>query len=157
MVQKLGWHEKRNNAALMAWLRSDGKTLGDPSKLPWCGDAVETALKLAVPNLALTPELRSNPYWARNWAKFGVSASHMPYGAVVSFERPGGGGHVGFAVGKSKDGHLIYVLGGNQTDAITIAPLAATRLLAARWPQEVPMSHAPLPIRTGGALSVNEA
>lgn len=31
-----GLHETRDNSKLKAWLRSDGKTLGDPAALPWC-------------------------------------------------------------------------------------------------------------------------
>lgn len=33
---KMGLHELRDKAALAAFLKSDGSTLGDPSKLPWC-------------------------------------------------------------------------------------------------------------------------
>jgi uncharacterized protein (TIGR02594 family) len=150
-----GYHEVKNNSLLRTWLRSDGKTLGDPSKFPWCGDFVETALKLGVPGLQLSAKLKENPYWARNWATFGVNASHMPYGAVVVFER-GSGGHVGFAVGRSSDSKLIYVLGGNQSDTVSIAPIKAERLIAVRWPAEVQMGKKKLPVMGGGAISVNE-
>jgi len=40
----MGLHENRDRAVLAKWLKSDGKTLGDPSKLPWCGDFVDTAI-----------------------------------------------------------------------------------------------------------------
>jgi hypothetical protein len=46
---------------------------------------------------------------------------------VLIFER-GSGGHVGFAVGQ--DEKHFYVLGGNQSDAVTIARIAKSRLLA---------------------------
>ena len=46
----LGRHEGRNNGWLKGWLKSDGKTLGDPAKLPWCGDFVETSIRLALPD-----------------------------------------------------------------------------------------------------------
>ena len=51
--------------------------------------------------------------------------------AVLVFER-GSGGHVGFAIGQD-DTHF-FVLGGNQSDAVTIARIAKSRLLGARWP-----------------------
>ncbi|MFC5067996.1 peptidoglycan-binding domain-containing protein [Flaviflagellibacter deserti] len=35
--RKQGLHEIRDKAKLAACLKSDGATLGDPSKLPWCG------------------------------------------------------------------------------------------------------------------------
>jgi uncharacterized protein (TIGR02594 family) len=121
-----------------------------------CGDFVETALKLSVPNLTLTPALKTNPYWARNWAKFGVEAAHMPYGSVVVLAR-GTGGHVAFAVGRSSDNRTVYVLGGNQSDSVSIVPIKADRIIAVRWPSEVPMSKDRLPVMTGGTVSVNEA
>lgn len=40
-------------------------------------------------------------------------------GCIVVFTRQGGG-HVGFAVGRDKFGNLL-ILGGNQSDAMTIA------------------------------------
>jgi hypothetical protein len=52
-------------------------------------------------------------------------------GAVLVFER-GSCGYVGFAMGQD-DTHF-YVLGGNQSDAVTIARVAKSRLLSARWP-----------------------
>ncbi|MDX1729531.1 MAG: peptidoglycan-binding domain-containing protein, partial [Aurantimonas coralicida] len=59
---KMGLHEVRNYAELAAWLRSDGPTLGDPRKLPWCGDFVQTAIKLTLPD----EPIPTNPYLARN-------------------------------------------------------------------------------------------
>ena len=153
----MGKHEVKDNSFLKKWLFRDKKTLGDPAKLPWCGDFVETALKLHLANENWPDELRKNPYWARNWAKFGVAAPHMPYGCVVVFERPGGGGHVGFAVGISKDKKNIYVLGGNQSNTVSIAPISASRLIASRWPKSFRMSKVKLPIRSGGTVSTNEA
>jgi hypothetical protein len=38
----LGRHEVRDRSWLMDWLKRDGRSLGDPSKIPWCGDFVET-------------------------------------------------------------------------------------------------------------------
>jgi hypothetical protein len=29
----------------MDWLKRDGRSLGDPSKNPWCGDFVETCIR----------------------------------------------------------------------------------------------------------------
>ncbi len=56
-------------------------------------------------------------------------------GAVLIFER-GAGGHVGFALGQ--DDTLFCVLGGNQSDAVTIARIGKSRLLGARWPATYP-------------------
>jgi uncharacterized protein (TIGR02594 family) len=149
-----GWHEARDNARLRAWLRSDGKTLGDPKALPWCGDYVETAIKLALPNEPFTGALGQNPYWARNWSNFGVQ-TQPTYGCVLVFSR-GSGGHVGFAVGH--DAEAFHVLGGNQSNAVNVTRIAKPRLLAARWPATVPTRPINLPARAPGnlALSRNE-
>ncbi|RGP38007.1 TIGR02594 family protein [Pseudotabrizicola alkalilacus] len=151
----LGRHEIRDNSLLRKWLKSDGKTLGDPMKLPWCGDFVETCIRLALPGESFPGALGQNPYWARNWLRLGAEIAPC-YGAVVVFER-GSGGHVGFAVGE--DATTLHVLGGNQSNAVTIARIAKSRLLGARWPATFPR---PLSIRlpqmtAGGAVSTNEA
>jgi uncharacterized protein (TIGR02594 family) len=149
-----GWHEVRDNARLRAWLRSDGRTLGDPAQLPWCGDYVETAIRKALPSEPLPGALGHNPYWARNWSLFG-RATEPTFGCVLVFER-GSGGHVGFAVGH--DAEAFHVLGGNQSNAVNVTRIAKPRLLAARWPATVPTRPINLPARAPGnlALSRNE-
>jgi uncharacterized protein (TIGR02594 family) len=130
--RKKGLHEKLNNAELRAFLKSDGKTLGDPAKLPWCGDFVETCMAVTMPDEVLP----DNPYGAMNWVKFG-KACKPKRGAVLSFWRGSPDswqGHVGFYVGE--DATHYHVLGGNQGDAVTVSKIAKNRLRAsgARWP-----------------------
>lgn len=148
----LGRHEGRDNGFLSRWLRSDGRTLGDPAKLPWCGDFVETCVRLGLPSEPFPGALGENPYWARNWALLGT-ATPPTYGAVLVFER-GSGGHVGFAVGE--DGAYYQVLGGNQSNAVTVARIAKSRLLAARWPTTWPAGPVHLPKLSGNAVTTNE-
>jgi uncharacterized protein (TIGR02594 family) len=153
-LKVFGWHEVRDNARLRAWLRSDGKTLGDPAALPWCGDFTETCIKLALPGEPFPGALGINPYWARNWALFGRDVSPV-YGAVLVFSR-GSGGHVGFAVGQ--DAECFHVLGGNQGDAVSVVRIDRRRLIACRWPVTASGSPQPLPDRPAGNLpkSTNE-
>ena len=66
---------------------------------------------------------------------------------MLVFER-GSGGHVGFAVGQD-DTHF-FVLGGNQSDAVTIARVAKSRLLGARWPATFPPRLQRLPTMNAG-------
>jgi uncharacterized protein (TIGR02594 family) len=151
----IGLHEVRDNAALTAWLMSDGKRLGDPKALPWCGDFAETAMKRGLPTEVFSGPVGENPYYARNWSSFG-KATLPVYGAVLVFERGPTSGHVGFGVGQTKDNFL--VLGGNQGDTVSIVPIAKGRLLAARWPSSFPNPEVLLPFTmTGGATSINEA
>jgi uncharacterized protein (TIGR02594 family) len=126
----LGRHEARHRTWLMDWLKRDGRSLGDPSKNPWCGDFVETCVRVALPDEPFLGALGTNPFWARNWLLFRQEEKPAS-GAVLVFSR-GSGGHVGFAMGRD-DTHF-YVLGGNQSDAVTIARIAKSRLLGARWP-----------------------
>lgn len=152
--RRKGLHETRNRTSLISWLRSDGRTLGDPAKLPWCGDAVETPIALTLPD----EPLPANPYLARNWMKFG-RACKPTYGAVLVFwrgDRHGTSGHVGFYEGE--DASAYHVLGGNQSNAITVARLAKDRLLGARWPLTVPLPQGGAIMKAAtGALSTNEA
>lgn len=149
-----GLHEKRDNQTLKKWLRSDGKTLGDPNALPWCGDYVETCIKNSLPKEPFPGKVGENPYWARNWLFFGLAAEPC-YGAVVVFKR-GAGGHVGFLVGE--DATDYYVLGGNQGDAVTISRIAKSRCLGVRWPKTADRPTKRLPKMKAGNIpkSTNE-
>lgn len=152
-LQKKGLRE--TDPDLKKWLKSDGKTLGDPSKLPWCGDFVETCVAVTVP----TEPLPVNPYLARNWLKFGVDVTPC-YGAVLVFWRgskSGISGHVGFYYGE--DASHYHVLGGNQSNAVTVARLAKSRLLGARMPKAYADARRSIVKRdaNGAQISTNEA
>lgn len=123
----LDLHEVHDNQALSEYLLSDGSTLGDPAKNPWCGDLVETAFQNTLPD----EPIPVNPYWARNWQKFGIACDPQPYCLLV-FKR-GDGGHVGFYIGET-DTHYI-VRGGNQSNRITDSKYRKSELLASRWPK----------------------
>ena len=77
-------------------------------------------------------------------------------GAIVVFQRAGGG-HVGFLVGRDERGRLM-ILGGNQANAVTIAPFDPERVLGYRWPWSVePDGRLPLVASNGAPVSRNEA
>ena len=151
-----GLHETRDNAALRAFLTSDGPTLGDPDALPWCGDFVATCVTKALPDERFFGPLKENPYWARNWAGFGIHCQPT-YGAILVFAR-NGGGHVAFAVGQDDDEY--YTLGGNQGNSVSITRIAKSRLVegGSRWPLKFLHDHVPLPQMTAAGIpkSVNE-
>lgn len=138
----LGFHEVRDNATLKKWLVSDGKTLGDPGVLPWCGDAMETAIKRSLPTEKFTGNLASNPYWALNWAGFGVHVEPR-VGAIGVFKR-NGGGHVGVLISQSVNSY--HVLGGNQGDSVSVTAVPKHTLVDSRWPSTYPIpEYRPLP------------
>lgn len=152
--RRLGLHERGDNAELRAWLKSDGQTVGDPAKLPWCGDFVETCLALTLPH----ERLPANPYLARNWLKFGRSIEPAA-GAILVFWRgspKGIEGHVAFCL--LQNSRQFLCRGGNQLNQIRDSWIDKDRLLGARWPTtfDLPTAAAPLTSQ-GGASSANEA
>ena len=149
----LNRHEVYDNKWLRSWLASDGHALGDPSKFPWCGDYVETSIRLALPQ-EVVPK---NPYWALNWRSFGVSTP-VTYGAIAAITRPEGGGHVCFIAGE--DDTRYYCLGGNQSNKSCVAPISKMRFgpLSFRWPATFPQRPIHLPrLASAQASSTNEA
>lgn len=154
--RRLGLHESKDNGELRKWLKSDGKSVGDPASIAWCGDYVETCIGLTLPGEALP----ANPYGARNWVKFGRKLTVPTYGAILVFWRgskAGWEGHVGFYLGEN--GGDLYVLGGNQSNAITKAWLDDDRLLDIRWPStfDLPNTGRVKLNANGKVLSTNEA
>lgn len=130
--QKMNLHEVHHKKSLMDFLKLGKGTIGDPAKTPWCGDFVETCIAVALPK----EPIPSNPYAAINWLKFGKATSARP-GAILVFHRgdpKSWQGHVGFYV--SEDATHYHVLGGNQSNAVTISRIAKNRLRpdGIRWP-----------------------
>ena len=121
-------HEIYDNKELAEWLSSDHYALGDPAQLPWCGDFIETAIRLTLPQ----EKIPENPYWALNWREFGIPCPPS-YGCVASIKRQGGG-HVMFIVGQ--DAGRYYALGGNQANRVSIVPVDKSRFVpqSFRWP-----------------------
>ena len=140
----IGRHEIRDNTWLRKWLASDGHALGDPARLPWCGDFVETAIRLALPD----EPIPQNPYWALNWRKLGVPTPPTR-GCVASISR-NGGGHVGFIMGQ--DATRYFMLGGNQSNTASIVPVDKGRFESAsfRWPATYPAQPINMPRMTSG-------
>lgn len=152
-ISKKGLLEGRNYAELSRFLKSDGKTLGDPRTLPWCGDFIETCIALALPEELLP----NNPYLARNWLEFG-RPTEPTLGSILVFWRGrkgGTSGHVTFAVGQSASNY--YCLGGNQSNSVSVTPIGKKRLLGARWPLTSPRPNIYLAAAVGGVVSINEA
>lgn len=144
-----------DNPVIIKWAAEVGKDVaavyGDDA-IPWCGLFAAVVVKRA------GKDVIAGPLWAKNWAKFGTKPERAGLGDVLVFQRPGGGGHVGFYV--AEDESAYHVLGGNQSDAVTIARIAKSRCIAARRaPFKVaqPASVKAYVIAANGKLSENEA
>ena len=53
----LGRNEARDRTRLMDWLKHDDRSLGGPGKNPWCGDLVETSIRMGLPDEPLLAAL----------------------------------------------------------------------------------------------------
>lgn len=150
-------HELHDHAAISAWLRSDGHTVGDPAKIPWCADAMETAIRLSLPDEPFPGKVGANPYYALNWLDFGL-VTEPCYGAIAVFFRDGGG-HIGNLVGIGADGTKLRIRGGNQGNTVCDTWIVASRLKGYRWPKTYKGAKLPVPIMnsSGAVISTNEA
>ena len=142
-----------DNLEILDW--ADDLDIHYPSDdIPWCGLFVAHCVGATLPQESLP----ANPLGARQWQRFG-DLTDPRVGAVMVFwrkTRQSGLGHVGFYVGEDKTAYQI--LGGNQSDSVSLTWLSKDRFLAARWPKGAMKltSHAVIKKRNEG-LSSNEA
>jgi uncharacterized protein (TIGR02594 family) len=133
--QKMGFLE--NEERTKAFLKADGKTLGDPSQFPWCGDFIETCFGLTLRDEILPV----NPYYALNWLKWGQGLTEPALGCVGVKKRFQNkvlvGGHVFFVVGQTQLN--IFALGGNQSNRVSIVTISKNVVEGYRWPSTQPL------------------
>lgn len=148
-----------NNQAILSWAKEVEKAIGvqhlgyTADSIPWCGLFVGVVAARA----CWADQMPKTPLWARSWLEFGEKASIPMFGDVMVFGRDGGG-HVALYVGE--DAGYYHVLGGNQSDAVTITRIAKSRLLGARrpkWRVAQPASVRPITVGASGPVSHNEA
>lgn len=144
----------KHNPTILAWAKKLGsKVLGiniTDDETAWCGLFVAHCMSEA----GITPAPIA--VRASSWETWGsiLRADRLAPGAVLVFKRPGGG-HVGFYVGEDKD--CYHVLGGNQSNAVTITRIEKARCVARRWPKDVAVSGVPVWVNAKGTISKNEA
>lgn len=104
---------------------------------PWCAAFVGAMLEASG-----IQSTRSG--WAKSYLKWGAWLPRPSLGCIVIFDRAGGGGHVGFAVGYDGSSRIM-VLGGNQGNEVNIKPFDSSRILGYRWPKELDFPLLALP------------
>ena len=141
-----------DNPTIMQWAHDFGITWYDHDSTAWCslflGEvAKESAWVPPGPNVLLA---------AVSWATWGIAVGSPKLGDILVFNRPGGH-HVGLYVGE--DAEAFHVLGGNTGDAVSIARLLKSRLMAARRPNydTIPDNVRKIILSSSGQLSHNEA
>jgi uncharacterized protein (TIGR02594 family) len=138
MHRRMGLHEVRDKASLISWLKI-GKYLGDPSRLPWCGDALETAMVKTLPN----EPVPNNPFWAQAWKDFGVGVGAPKVGSIGVIRWNASSGHVGIVAAYDAKGQRVLLLGGNQSDKISLSWFKLSAFIAFRWPKSYPLRAYP--------------
>jgi len=143
----------KSNSVITNWAKETNTKDDDwynTDSIPWCG------LFIAVVAQRAGKELPRNVLSALAWAKFGVSQEVAMLGDVLVFTRKGGG-HVGLYVGESKDSY--FVLGGNQSDKVSITRILKNRLHSVRRPiyNVLPESVQRYYYTNQGGISTNES
>jgi len=152
----LGTREKPgagSNTTILNWATAQGIPYkGDD--IPWCGLFVGHCISATLDREPTPASVLS----ARAWNAFGIRTRPTP-GAVMVFWRKSLGsglGHVGLYAGEDEDAYRI--VGGNQSDTVSLAWITKNRLVGARWPSTVPpMVPAPVVVARADGLSWNEA
>lgn len=118
--------------------------------IAWCGLYVGYVVKKS------GRQPVKEPLWARNWLDWGEESKDPMLGDILIFER-GNGGHVGFYIAEDEEAY--HVLGGNQSDSVSIVRIKKDRLLGARRPKYnlQPASVKKYFLSPTGQLSQNEA
>lgn len=142
-----------NNPSILKWAEDVGlERVYKSDDTAWCGLWMAYVAKQAGWDDPL------NPLWARNWLNFGTPQKIAMLGDVLVFSRGKSSGHVGLYVGE--DNTAYHVLGGNQSDQVTIKRISKTRLLGIRrcpWRVNQPKNVKPVKLAASGSLSTNEA
>lgn len=135
-----------DNEVIKAWATDLDIPYRD-DETPWCGLFVAHCV-----GSQLSDEpLPTVPLRARSWEDFGDKVHPQP-AAVMVFWRGspnGGNGHVGFYAGE--DESHFHVLGGNQSDMVSVTRVPREKFLEARWPSTVPAAKGkPLKVSAAG-------
>lgn len=131
-LNELGVAELRNgeNPRIIEYHRTT--LLGAKNdETPWCSSFVNWVLMKAGLN-------RTKSAAARSWLNYGYLLQNPIPGAIVVLSRGGNpeAGHVGFYY-SDKDSLNFNLLGGNQSDKVSIQPFPKNRILAVRWPLKI--------------------
>jgi uncharacterized protein (TIGR02594 family) len=161
-----------NNPTILGWARFIGLTYPEMSayadgykhdSIPWCG----LTMAYALAKNGIKPPFGDSDLqrflWANSFASDPAYVRTDPRpGAIVVFKWSGGGGHVGIVDRIESD--RVWVAGGNQTDAVNVAPFRRdNQVVGYFWPEKVAAAAAPVRTpadvrqRMGKAITLAEA
>lgn len=118
-----------NAPEILRYFRDAGDDDVKTETTPWCAAFAGAMLKRA--GVSNTGSLL-----ARSYLEWGTALDDARLGAIAVFSRGDDptAGHIGFVIGEAAG--KLYLLGGNQSDAVTVASFDKSRLLGLRWPQD---------------------
>lgn len=122
-----------NNPVVVQWYADSGNRGVKDDSVAWCAAFVGAMLKAA-------GEKGTQSLAARSYLNWGVKLNKPKPGAIVVFKRGNSNwqGHVAFFL---RDlGERIEVLGGNQSDKVSITTYPKSSLLGYRWPDTIKKS-----------------
>lgn len=116
-----------NAAAVLEYFAEAGHAQIRSDATPWCAAFAGAMLKRA-------GRTASGSLMARSYLKWGDAIDQPRLGAiaVLTRGRSASAGHVGFYLGHA--GGRVFLLGGNQSDAVTVEAFDRKRVLGYRWP-----------------------
>lgn len=125
-----GVHETPGPAAndrILQFFKDVGHPTIASDEIAWCAAFLGACLERA-------GHRSTRSLLARSYLDWGTPLQVAKLGAVAIFSRGSdpGQGHVGFVIGAGDK--RLYLLGGNQQDAVSVQSFEASRLLGLRWP-----------------------
>ncbi|HTM78389.1 MAG TPA: TIGR02594 family protein, partial [Devosia sp.] len=146
--------EMRKTISAISPIKATGVRAYTDDDIAWCGLFMAYCAHLA------GKEFPDYPLWAMNWAGFGTKSPEPGLGDVLVFKRTNTkgqtvGGHVALYVGE--DEACFHILGGNQSNSVTIMRKAKAQLVAARRPiyRVQPLNVRPFHLAATGAVTTN--
>lgn len=126
-----------NAATVVGYFAEAGHANIREDATPWCAAFCGAMLKRA----GHTP---SGSLMARSYLKWGDTLDAPRLGAIAVLTRgkSASAGHVGFYLGQAAE--RVFLLGGNQGDAVTVEAFDAKRVLGYRWPRAAAVAEAPV-------------
>lgn len=138
--------DNRDSPTILSWAKElSMERVYSHDSIPWCG----LFMALCATRAGFDPP--DSPLWALNWAKWGTPVERPMLGDVLTFKRQGGG-HVAMYVGE--DSASYHIIGGNQSDSVSITRKPRGQLFQARrakWKSAQPSNVRVVKLRQGGA------
>lgn len=147
-LKEKGQHEikgAQHNPRIVAYHSATSLGASD-DETPWCASFVNWVLKQE-------GHTGTNSAAARSFVNWGVEAE-LDHGAIVVLKRgtQAWQGHVGFLY--DHDDKFVYLLGGNQSDSVSVARFSRSDVIAVRKPKTPLDSKTVKAAAVGGAASV---